>query len=198
MKPEILQQIVRLGGNITEATGSSLQDNLQAITFQNPLYPRSYQDSLYGIDEFYQKHKDQYFSSKSSFYSSLLAHFFYDHTIPYGQDFFRSYLFTPFTENTESYGELDGIATPEEIKQLIKCNSLEFICICHSYGFPDHYFICLTDENQDNPTVYSTDHEFFFQDITIKGSLEDFFGNYLEKSEFLKIVQQHIESQNLH
>lgn len=60
----------------------------------------------------------------------------------------------------------------------------------YSYGDLDHYFVCLTDPDQMNPTVYSTDHEFYFQEI------EKEAGEFLEKSmtkeEFSEVVKEYL------
>ena len=194
MKPEIPQQLARLGGNVDGVKGRSLREDLQAIVFTHPLYPKSNADEFYGIDEFYHSHQALYLSNKEAFYQALLAHFFSDHTRAYGQDFFRNFLFTPFTENTADYGELDGLVTPEEIKQVIPDEPLEFLCICYSYGFPDRYFVNLADKDQENPTVYGTDHEVYFQEIDSYGTLDTFFERYLSKAEFLAHVQDYLEN----
>jgi hypothetical protein len=145
MNPEIHQQIQRLGGTVMVAPDASLQVSLQAITFPHPLYPKRYADTLFGIEEFYQQHQALYVYNRTEFYAALLHHFFSDQQLPYGQDFFRNFLFTPFTPDTPDYGELDGLVSPDELQHISTGEPLEFMCICYSYGFPDHYFVCLTD-----------------------------------------------------
>ncbi|MDS0525121.1 hypothetical protein NNC19_05460 [Clostridium sp. SHJSY1] len=194
MKQEILERIKALGGNIDNVKGNSLKEDLQKIKFSNPLYPKSFAEDLYGVDEFYEKHKNMYLENKDLFYKNIGDHYFSDHEIPYGQSFFRNFLFTPFKEGSEDFGELDEITTEDEIREVIKCDELDFMCICYSYGFPDHYFICLGDSNQSNPVVYSTDHEEFFTAINHKKNLEDFFKRFLTKEEFLDIVKDYLEN----
>ena len=194
MKQELLTQLERLGGTIDKVKGKSLQEDLQAITFKNPLYPNDYDDEYYGTDEFYEKNKQLYKDNKESFYSSLVAHFFSDHEIPYGQSFFRNFLFTPFRETSSDFGELEGLVEESDVREVVVGGAMDFICISYSYGFPDHYFVCLTDPNPENPTVYSTDHEVFFQEIENEGSLEDFFKRFLTKEAFLKKVENYIEN----
>ncbi|HLK98114.1 MAG TPA: hypothetical protein VK364_10125 [Hymenobacter sp.] len=194
MKQEILVQIQRLGGNIDHVKGRSLQEDLESIEFKCPIYPDDYGDTLYGIDESYNNNKQLYLDSRPDFYATLLDHFFSDHEIPYGQAFFRNFLFTPFREDSEDFGELDGLAEESEIREVVNGTNLYFMCICYSNGYPDHYFVCLTDPDQENPTVYGTDHEVYFQEIKNKGTLEDFFKRFLIKEEFLKVVENYIES----
>lgn len=194
MKQELLTQLERLGGTIDQVKGKSLQEDLQAITFKNPLYPNDYDDEYYGTDEFYEKNKQLYKDNKEAFYSTLGDHFFSDHEIPYGQSFFRNFLFTPFRETSSDFGELEGLVEENDVREVVVGEVMDFICICYSYGFPDHYFVCLADPNPENPTVYSTDHEVFFQEIENEGSLEDFFKRFLTKEAFLKKVENYIEN----
>jgi len=194
MKQEILIQIQRLGGNIDNVKGNSLQEDLELIEFKHPLYPNDYDDELYGTDEFYKNNKQLYLENKQVFYKNLVDHFFSDHDIPYGQAFFRNFLFTPFRQNSKDFGELDGLVEESEIRKVVKGTDLDFMCICYSYGFPDQYFVCLTDPNQENPTVYGTDHEVYFREIETEGTLEDFFKRFLTKHEFSKVVEHYIEN----
>ena len=194
MKQELLIQLERLGGIIDHVKGKSLQEDFQSIIFKNPLYPNDYDDEFYGTDEFYEKNKQLYKDNKEAFYSTLGDHFFSDHEIPYGQSFFRNFLFTPFRETSSDFGELEGLVEENDVRKVVVGEAMDFICICYSYGFPDHYFVCLTDPNPENPTVYSTDHEVFFQEIENEGSLEDFFKRFLTKEAFLKKVENYIEN----
>lgn len=194
MNQEILLQIQRLGGNITNIKGDSLQEDLQSVEFKHPLYPKNYEDELYGADDFYKNNLQLYLTSKKTFYNNLADHFFSDYEIPYGQAFFRNFLFTPFTKDSDDFDELDGLVDESQIRETVTGRELEFMCICYSYGFPDQYFICLTDPNPENPIVYGTDHEVFFQEIENEGTLEDFLKRFLTKNEFLEIVENYIEN----
>lgn len=194
MKKKILKRIGDLGGNIDNVKGNSLQDDLESIEFKNPLYPIHFNDEFYGIDAFYDNNKQIYSTNKQEFYINLVNHFYSDHEEPYGQAFYRKFLFTPFRENTNDFEELDGIADENEIRKVVNGTDMDFMCICYSYGFPDHYFICLTDPDQQNPTVYGTDHEEFFIEIENEGTLEEFFNRFLTKEEFLKLVKNYIDN----
>lgn len=199
MKQEILTQIQRLGGNIEQVKGLSLQDDLAAITFGHPLYPDHYGDELYGADKFYAEHKQLYIDNKQDFYNKLIDHFFSDHEIPYGQAFFRNVLFTPFKEGTFDFDEWNDMFIDEEEVDLTEVYKVtentrpDFMLITYSYGFPDEYYVCLSDVNPENPTVFGTDHEVYFKEVTNSGSLEDFFKRFLTKEEFLNIVEDYIE-----
>lgn len=194
MKEELALQIQKLGGNIDKVKGKSLQEDLQSIEFKHPLYPNDFGDELFGVDEFYSNNVQLYSTDKETFYNKLLDHFFSDHEIPYGQSFYRNFLFTPFKKDSPDFDELDGLVEEHEIREIVIAGDLEFICICYSYGFPDQYFVCLTDPIPENPTVYGTDHEVFFQEINNEGTLEEFFKRILTKDEFLKIVEHYIEN----
>lgn len=192
MKHEVLSKIEKLGGDIQRANGATLQEIWQGITFGHPLWHKEWEG--YGIDKFYEEHQALYESNREMFYDNLLAHYFSDHEIPCGQDFFRSWLFTPFKAGSGDDGELDGLVEEDEIRETVKGSELDFMCIFSSYGYPDHYFVCLTDPNPDNPIVYSTDHEVYFQEIDNRGTLEDFLERYMTKDQFLQVVKKYIES----
>jgi hypothetical protein len=193
MKPIILTQIQRLGGDTAGVAGESLPADLAAIAFKNPLYPAAYLTELTGVTEFWERHQPLYQADRAAFYRQLLAHFFADQELPYGQAFFRNFLFTPFKVGSPDYGELDGLVTPGEIRQVVAGTELDFMCICYAYGFPDHYFVCLTDADQENPIVYGTDHEVFFSEITNEGTLEEFFNGFVTPAEFLAAATKHLE-----
>ena len=72
---------------------------------------------------------------------------------------------------------------------------MEFISIVYSYGYPDEYFVCLTDPNQSNPTVYSSDHEVYYSEIDNEGTLEEFLKRYWTKSEFLIAIKEYLQSE---
>jgi hypothetical protein len=196
MNQAILTQLQRLGGTIDGVTGESLQADLAAIVFKNPLYPAQYLTELTGVNEFFAQHQQLYQASQPDFYAKLVGHFFADQEIPYGQAFFRNFLFTPFKPDSPDYGELDGLVTPAEIRQVVAGTDLNFMCVCYSCGFPDHYFVCLTDANPENPTVYGTDHEVFFSELTKEGTLEEFFNGFVTPEEFLAAAKKHLETNN--
>ncbi|GAB3634507.1 hypothetical protein GCM10027422_00970 [Hymenobacter arcticus] len=184
----------RLGGNTDGVTGASLQADLTAIVFKNPLYPAAYLTELTGVTEFWEQYQPLYQTDRPAFDQQLLTHFFADQELPYGQAFFRNFLFTPFKEGSPDYGELDGLVTPDEIRQVVAGTDLEFMCVCYSYGFPDHYFVCLTDADQENPTVYGTDHEVFFSEIIRICTLEEFFNGFVTPADFLAAATEHLEN----
>lgn len=63
----------------------------------------------------------------------------------------------------------------------------------YSYSLLDNYYICLSDPNQENPTLFGADHEKFFRELTNEGNLEDFLSKFITKDELLEIVNKRIE-----
>ncbi|PIF45937.1 hypothetical protein CLU96_2953 [Chryseobacterium sp. 52] len=193
MYTKIVEKLNILGANTDHVSvDKSFAENWQSIEFNHYLYDKEW--DVYGIDQFYEKNKDLYASNKENFYKDLIVHYFSNHEQTYGQDFYKDWLFTPFKKDSEDFGELEGFTDEEEIKKLVQGTEMEFICILYSYGYPDHYFVCLTDPDQMNPTVYSTDHEVYFQEIENEGKLEDFLDRYMTKEEFLEVVKEYLES----
>lgn len=192
MNKHIINKINILGGN-TEALSAdkSFAENWQGIRFDHHLYDKDW--DVYGIDAFYELHKDVYYNDAGKFYENLLEHYFSDHELPYGQYFFRNWIFTPFKENTDDYEELDGLVEENEIREVVEGTEMEFICLFYSYGYPDHFFVCMSDPDPSNPTVYSTDHEVYFQEIENEGSLENFLDRFMTKEEFQEVVKTYLE-----
>lgn len=200
MKKEIIARIKDLGGEITQ--NESLQKTLESIRFQHPIYPHElWGEELYGIDDFYENHISEYQNNKTKFYDNLIAHFYANESPAYGQVYINSRLFTPLTEGTRDYNEWFSIFEDEdmtdlsEVRNLVGAGNLEFIHFAFSNGYPDGYYICLSDPNPENPTVFGTDHEVFFSEISNEGNLEDFLKPFYTKDEFIKIVKDYIETE---
>lgn len=47
-----------------------------------------------------------------------------------------------------------------------------------------------------HPTVYSTDHEVYFQEIENRGKLEDFLDGFMTKEEFSETVITYLEEKS--
>ena len=59
--------------------------------------------------------------------------------------------------------------------------------------YPNYYLICLSDNDPENPVVWSTDHEEFFTEVTNEGRLKDFLDRFMTKEEFLELVKSKLE-----
>jgi hypothetical protein len=89
---------------------------------------------------------------------------------------------------------LGGFTDAEnELKKTVEGKEMDFVCIFYSYGYPDHYFVCTTDPDQSNPTVYGTDHEAYFDEIENEGSLEEFLDKFMTKEEFREVVKEYLQ-----
>ena len=69
------------------------------------------------------------------------------------------------------------------------CARPDFIRLFYRYSYPDNLYICLQDPNPENPTLWGTDHELFFTEISNEGSLKDWLNRYMTQDELLVIVQ---------
>ena len=207
MKKEILEKIKQLGGNIDNVKGNSLAEDILSITFETVLYPKPKDtpwqtaedaEPIYGIGEFINENEELFKTDKQALYDKLIQKYFCLTKEGYGQFFWQPRLFTPFKEGTDDYEEWYDDFTDEDtdLTEIIKVSNDEkpdFIEVFYSYGFPDNYYICLTDPNQDNPTLFGTDHEEYFREITNEGSFEDFLNTFMTKDELLEIVKKRIE-----
>lgn len=192
MNEHIINKINDLGGN-TDAVSleKSFVENWQSIRFNHYFYDEDW--DVYGIDQFYKENSDLYLNERDTFYENLLKHYFSKHELPYGQYFAKDWLFTPFKENSADWEEFNDLIEEDTVQAIVKVPRPDFICIFYSYGYPDHFFVCTADPDQSNPTVYSTDHEVYFDEIDNNGSLEEFLDRFMTKEEFLKVVKEYLE-----
>jgi hypothetical protein len=201
LKQTILRKIQSLGGTTDKVNGLSLLKDLQAVNLKQPLYPKeTYAEELYGVDEFFVKHQKLYLKDKVAFYDRLLKTFFAKNQPPRGHMVYMSKPFTPLKKGSADYEEWHpDFEDPDEvdlseIKKLTGDERPDFVQIASSFGFPDSFYVCLSDPKPNNPTVFSTDHEVFFSEVTNEGTLEQFFRRFLTREEFLKLVKKHLNT----
>ncbi len=202
MKQVILDRIKALGGNIEGVKGTSLEADLKAISFDTVLYPKPQdtpwaaaddQEPIQGLNDFVEDNRMLFNTNRARFYDQMLGHFYCLTNGFYGQTVFQNEPFTPFTAGTESFAEWEGEWEEATWRQTIKGEQMELMFIGQAYGHPDHLLVCLTDPNPENPQVYGTDHETFFDEISVEGTLEDYFDRFMTKEELLTIVKAKLE-----
>ena len=203
MKQEILDALKNLGGNIDNAKDGSLYEDLLSVTFDTVLYADFHNDfEIWELEKFYNENNDLYSSDKNTFSAKLLDKYFRLTRDGMCQEFWDVKMFTPFKKDTDDYKEWNSIFSDDvfgkcvdltEIRKITDNTKPDFMFLFESYGFPDSYFICLTDPQPDNPTVFGTDHEGFFREISNRGSLLDFLKNFISKEKFIEIAIEDIE-----
>lgn len=191
MNNTIINKIKALGGN-TDAVHAdqSFIENWKQIKFPHYLYDKDW--DVYGIDQFYEENKELYQNQQDKFYENLMSHYFSAHDSAYGQYFAEYWMFTPFKEGSEDQEEFEDLIDENYVQEVVGISEPDFFCIFYSYGYPDHYFICTEDPDQSNPTVYSTDHEVYFDELDNKGKLEEFLDWFMTKDEFLEVVKGYL------
>jgi hypothetical protein len=201
LKQTILGKIQRLGGTTDKVQGISLLKDLQAIKLEQPLYPKdTYGEELYGVDEFFAKHQKLYLKDKPAFFERLLKTFFAKNQPPRGHMVYLGKPFTPLKKGSKDYKEWQDDFEDEdavdlsEIKELTGEERPDFVQIASSFSYPDSFYVCLSDPKPSNPTVFGTDHEMFFLEVTNEGTLEQFFQKFLTQAEFLKIIKKHLNT----
>ncbi|MDO6853528.1 hypothetical protein Q4599_08030 [Cellulophaga lytica] len=208
MKNIILNRIKELGGNIDNVKGKSLQEDLLSITFNTVLYQKPTdspwakaedEEPIYGIGDFIDQNKDLLESDKQSLYDKIIEKYYCLTEEGFGQMFWKAELFTPYKKGTEDFAEWNSDFSDydeidlKEIIKLTKNNEPDFIQLFYSYGFPDNLYITLSDPNPENPTLFGTDHEVFFSEVTNEGNLEDLMNYFMTKDELLEIVKNKLE-----
>ena len=115
---------------------------------------------------------------------------------PHGQHFWTANLFTPFREDSDDYEEWHDDFSDEDFTNLTEITKItgdktpDFIQLFYTYGYPDHIYIALSDPNPQNPTLFGTDHEMFFQEIDNMGTLEDYLDTLMTPEELIEIVEK--------
>lgn len=195
----ILKRIEALGGDISQLKGHSLAEDLCSIRFDTVLYNDFYDDfEIPGLETFFEDHKNIYDSDPSLFFEKVLEKYFCMTREGYSQAFWCGTLFTPLKEGSSDFEEWSDwfsdteYVNLEEIQKRMGAGPLDFILLMENYGFPDQYYICLSDPHPENPFVFGTDHEVFFKEVENCGSLETFLENFLTKDDFLKIAKETI------
>jgi len=211
MKQTILNRIQALGGDISKVKGTSLSDDLLAITFNTVLYPKPQdtpwakadeKEPIYGLGEWVDANIKLYQTDKKAFYDQMIAEFYQLTEKPYGQHFWTARLFTPFKEGTEDYEEwYDDFSDDEfidltEIVEVTGDETPDLIQLFYTSGYPDHIYIALSDPNPENPTLFGTDHEVFFGEIDNMGSLEDYLNTLMTPEELINIVEKALINYN--
>jgi hypothetical protein len=205
MKQEILNRLQALGGDISKVKGTSLQEDLLAITFDTVLYEKpedtpwtkaDEEEPICGLGEWVDTHIELYKSDKKAFYNKMIAEFYCLTQEPRGQHFWIANLFTPFKEGTTDYEEWYDDFSDEEFVDLTEITKLttdktpDFIQLFYTYSYPDHLYIALSDPNPENPTLFGTDHEVFFSEVDNMGTLEDYLNTLMTPEELINIVEK--------
>lgn len=207
MKTEILERIKQLGGNVDNVKGSSLKDDLLAITFDTVLYQRPVdtpwasaeeEEPIFGIGDFIDENTELLKTDKQALYDKIIDKYFRLTEDSYGQSFWQPALFTPFKEGTADFEEWnsDFIGDDTDLSEIIKVTNdktPDFLQLFYTYSYPDNFYICLSDPDPENTTLFGTDHTVFFREVTNEGTLEDFLNTFMTKDELLEIVRKQLE-----
>ncbi|MGG5506454.1 MULTISPECIES: hypothetical protein [unclassified Myroides] len=211
MKKEILERIHQLGGDSSQVKGNNIVEDLLAITFNTVLYKRPVDtpwataeqtEPIRGLGDFITENQELVHTNREVLYQKIIAHYYRHTEEGYGQTFWQPVLFTPFTKGTADYEEWyegyfddDTVVDFTAVRRVIKKEPGEFLQLFYSYGFPDQLYISLDDPQPDNPTVFGTDHEVFFGEITNEGSLEVYFNQFMTRKELIEIVAKALDKQ---
>ncbi|MDM1045949.1 hypothetical protein HX004_08440 [Myroides sp. 1354] len=211
MKKEILDRINQLGGDISRVKGNNMAEDLLSITFNTVLYKRPVDtpwataeqtEPIHGLGDFIAEHQELVHTHREGLYQKIITHYYRNTEEGFGQTFWQPVLFTPFTKGTADYEEwYEGYFDDEslvdftEVQMVTGKDPGEFLQLFYSYGFPDQLYISLDDSQLDNPTVFGTDHEVFFGEITNEGSLEAYFNQFMTGEELIEIVAKALDKQ---
>lgn len=196
---QILKRLQELGGDVSQATGDNLMNDLQTVTFERVLHFNSdepFHSDFY--DEFYEPNAELASSDPQAFIEKAIAEHYVlvDDECAVGQAFWTVKKFTPLTEGTADFDEWHGDFAEMNLSPFLQVTdgqSPEFLQILYSYGYPDHYFVCLNDINQDDPMVFGTDHEMYFEEVSEEGRLSEFLATLMSATESRDVIQAFLD-----
>lgn len=203
MEKSVLERLIELEGELLPSDGQSLQSQLTSIALTTPLYPKptdspwataEESEPIIGISQYVTENQILFDSNRKEFFNQLLLYYFGpDNSARYhGQSYFQTDLFTPFREGTADFQRWQGLIAMDEVQRVVRSTPLDFMKIAWSYGYPDAYYVCLSDPNPQNPLVYGTDHEEFFKEIEPNGTLSEFLNSFFTKTELLATFDRFI------
>ena len=114
MKQEIINRIKQLGGNVTNVKGTSLSEDLCAITFNTALYKKpedtpwlSAEDTepIEGLGDWVDENTELFNSDREAFYKKMVDAYYTLNEDPRRQLFWVAKPFTPFQEGTKDFEE---------------------------------------------------------------------------------------------
>lgn len=208
MKQSIINRIKELGGSVDNIKGESVIDDILSITFNTVLYKKPIdsawdkaedQEPIAGIGAFVDENVDVFNSNKNEFYKKLIEKYYCLTEEGFGQAFWVGKLFTPFKKGSEDFEEWNDdfsdseMTNLEEITKVTQNSKSDFIHLFYSYGYPDGIYMALSDPNLENPTLFGTDHEVFFNEISNEGTLEDYLNAFMTPEELLELVKNKLE-----
>ena len=112
MKQEIINRIKQLGGNVTNVKGTSLSEDLCAITFNTALYKKpedtpwlSAEDTepIEGLGDWVDENTELFNSDREAFYKKMVDAYYTLNEDPRRQLFWVAKPFTPFQEGTKDF-----------------------------------------------------------------------------------------------
>lgn len=210
MKKQILERIKALGGNIDHIKGQSWVEDLVSIQFNTVLYERpsdapwataDQQEPIYGLDKYIEQHRAQFNLDSDVFFSQMIQDFYQLTEEGRAQTFWQPFLFTPYKIDSDDFEEwnYDFLQDDIDLKEVIKFtqnSKPDFLQLFYRYRFPDQFYICLSDPNPENPTLFGTDHENFFKGVTNQGSLEQFLNRCITPDELIEMVKEYLKGEN--
>ena len=202
MKKNVLERIVELGGNIDDVEGKDFTKDILSIKFDTVLYQKPVdtpwakaeeQEPINGLGEFVDKNKKLFETNKEFFYEKIIDTYFCITKEYFGQIFWEPIFFTPFEEGTEDYDEWFDIIEDGDLSEIVKLTNNvkpEFIRVCYNETYLKGYYICTSDPNKINPTLFSIDLETMFTSVENEGKFENFLYTLMTKGELLDIVRK--------
>ncbi|MDB2687404.1 hypothetical protein N9Y42_09355 [Mariniblastus sp.] len=194
LQKRILNQIEKLGGHVRPGKIGTLAASLRAITIPHALYKKD--SEIYGIQEKLDSSRKLYDRDRTAFFKRLESQCL-KRSCPYADFVWKPFVYSPLTKGSKHYDSMFGDPSYNNLTAIRShvgyCN-IEFLMLSVGFGVPDNVFICLQDPAPENPTVFGTDHEQFFSEISPLGKMADFLKQFCTPRELRSELKSHVET----
>ncbi|WP_229746847.1 hypothetical protein [Dokdonia pacifica] len=210
-----MKRIEALGGEVSNSNPTSLEDFFLSLKFNNPLYQNPeyiptttnrFKEPLFDLDSFIKENKSLLKTNVTELDKKIIDKYTSYQKGCIGQYKCDATLYTPLKYGTEDYKTtLDSYSFNKEcLKELmleVQNSKPEFVELFYTCQFlrngrfeAVYYYICTSDKNHENPTVYTTNEDCYFCEIENEGPLNIFLNTLMTKEELLKIIKNRMEN----
>ncbi len=97
-------------------------------------------------------------------------------------------VFTPFTPGTADHDEWGGTIDEGALVAEGSPRGSTIVFLGSSDGWPNHFFVVAGDPNPEDPAVYTTDHENYFGEVEMRGTLSELLDELFTDDELAREV----------
>ena len=193
MQKQIRKRIEQLGGSVSDPTDDSLLAMIQSISFPHPIYDFDW--DFYGVKSFLDENISLYETNQPEFIDRLVRHYYSDHDHNYGQSNWLGKPFTPMklgTKGHKKWGKFFAKSPKcdlDFIRSFADGHEFSFVQIMRHDGVCEYTYVCLQDRRPENPTIFGTGDDYFFETLYPLGAFSSYLKTFYTRRRFRNTVQ---------